>query len=283
MPLGLPVEPEVYSRNSGCSALTQTGSHTGLWPSMSSCHQKSRASFMRHVLAGALQHHHAANAAAALRQRLVGGFLELDDLAGAPAAVGRDQHGGGGVLDAVLERQRREPAEYHRMNRADARAGVHRDNRLDGQRHVDDHAVALLHAQRLQRVGEAAHVGMQLAIGHVAHVARLAHEGDRGLVAALLEVHVQAVVRNVQLAVDEPAVVRRPGLVQSDGERLVPAQLGLRLAGPETLVVRGRFGLEPGHVGRLQAGSVGEFVGRGETSFFDENGFDVLLIHGRGV
>ena len=28
MPFGLPVEPDVYSRNNGCSAFTQTGSHT---------------------------------------------------------------------------------------------------------------------------------------------------------------------------------------------------------------------------------------------------------------
>ena len=35
---------------------------------------------------------------------------------------------------------------------------------------------------------------MQLAVGHVAHVAGLADEGQRGLVAALLEVHVEAVV-----------------------------------------------------------------------------------------
>src|SRR6185436_353733 len=46
MPLGLPVEPEVYNRNSGCSAFTHTGSHTGFWLTISSCHQVSRPSFI---------------------------------------------------------------------------------------------------------------------------------------------------------------------------------------------------------------------------------------------
>ena len=68
----------------------------------------------------------------------------------------------------------------------------------------------------LQRIGEAADVGVQLAVGHVAHVARLADEGQRGLVAALLEVHVEAVVGDVELAVGEPAVVRGLRLVERD-------------------------------------------------------------------
>src|SRR5262245_55148363 len=46
MPLGLPVEPEVYSRNNGCSALSHTGSQTGLCPSMTSCHHRSWPSFL---------------------------------------------------------------------------------------------------------------------------------------------------------------------------------------------------------------------------------------------
>ena len=180
-----------------------------------------------------------------------------------------------------LQRQRRETAEHHRVDRADARAGVHRDDGFRRHRHVDDDAVARLHAVREQRIGEAAHVGVQLAVGHVAHVARLAHEGDRGLVAALLEMHVEAVVGDVELAVDEPAVVRRLRLVQRHGERLVPAQLGLRLARPESLVVRGGLGAQRRDVAGFQAGLGGEFCGRGKTPFFDENGLDVLVIHGR--
>ncbi len=178
-----------------------------------------------------------------------------------------------------LSDMRGKPAEHHRMDGADARAGVHRDNRFGGQRHVDDHAIARLHSQRAQRVGEPADIGMQLAIGHVAHVAGLADEGERRLVTPLLEVHVEAVPGNVQLAVHEPAVVRGPGIVERDAERLVPAQLVLRLAGPETLVVGGRFAAHGSNIGRFQAGPGGKVGGRGKASFFDENGFDVLVAH----
>ena len=103
------------------------------------------------------------------------------------AAVGRDQEPRAGVLDAILEREGREAAEHHRMHGADARAGMHRDHDLGHQRHVDHDAVALVDAERAQRIGEAADFRVQLAIAQAPRVARLALEDDRGLVAALLE------------------------------------------------------------------------------------------------
>ena len=113
----------------------------------------------------------------------------------------------------------------------------------------------------------------------MAHVAGLADEGERGLVTPLLEVHIEAVPGNIELAVHEPAVVRGPGFVERDAERLVPAQFVLRLAGPETLVVGRRFAAHGSDIGRFQAGPGGKVGGRGKTSFFDENGFDVLVAH----
>ena len=235
----------------------------------------------RHVLAGALEHDHVADARAAAGERLVGRRLEIDDLAAAPAAIGRDQQRRAGILDAVLERQRGETAEHDRVNRADARAGVHGDDRFGRHRHVDDDAVARLHAERRERIRESADVGVQLAVRHVAHVARLADEGDRGLVAALLEMNVEAVVGDVELAVGEPAIVRRLRFVERDRKRLVPAQFGLRMAGPESLVVARRLGAHPFDVGGLEPCLVGEFRGGSETPLFDENGLDVLAGHGR--
>jgi hypothetical protein len=44
-------------------------------------------------------------------------------------------------------------------------------------------------------------------------------------------------------------------------------------------VISGCLGPQPGHVGGLETGFGGEFGGRGEASFFDENGFDVLAAH----
>ena len=148
MPLGLPVDPEVYSRNSGCSALTHTGSHTGLCPSMTSCHHRSRASFIgtswpvrfsTMTLRMLRQPCDSALSAASLSSMTLPARQP-------PSAVISTR--GRGILDAVLERHRRETAEHHRVDGADARAGVHRDDGLDGQRHVDDDAIALLHALR---------------------------------------------------------------------------------------------------------------------------------------
>ena len=178
-----------------------------------------------------------------------------------------------------LSDMRRKPAEHHRVDGANARAGVHRDDGLGGHRHVDDHPIALLHAQRTQCIGKAADIGVQFAVGHVANVARFAHECQGRLVAPLLEVHVEAVPGNIQLAVDEPAVVRGVRFIERDRERLVPAQLALRLAGPEPLVICGRIGAQGGQILGFQARPGGKFGGRGEASFFYENGFDVLVAH----
>ena len=50
------------------------------------------------------QHEHGLDRRAAVRQRLVGGGLELHDLSAAPTAVGGDHAACAGVLDAVLQR-----------------------------------------------------------------------------------------------------------------------------------------------------------------------------------
>ena len=143
MPLGLPVEPEVYSRNSGCSASTHSGSHAGAWPSMTSCHHRSRLAFMATGLPVRLS----TMTCLTLAQppRSASSVLALSSTAlpprQPPSAVITSL--AAGVLDAVLERRRREAAEHHRVDGADAGAGVHRDQHLRHHRHVDDDAVAL--------------------------------------------------------------------------------------------------------------------------------------------
>src|SRR3546814_17627197 len=62
------------------------------------------------------------------------------------------------VLEAPGEGIRREAAEHHRVDRADARAGQHGIGGFRNHRHVDGDAVALLDAARLQGLGDAADV-----------------------------------------------------------------------------------------------------------------------------
>ena len=110
------------------------------------------------------------------------------------------------ILDPPRQAVGREAAEHHRMDRADARAGQHRVRRLGNHRQVDRDAIAFLDAELLQRVGHAADFGMQLAIGDLLALGRVvALPDDRGLVATLGEVAIDAVGRDVQHAVMEPA------------------------------------------------------------------------------
>ena len=78
----------------------------------------------------------------ALGQRLVGEPLERQDLAPAVAAVGGDERDGLGVVDPVAQRLGGEPAEHHRVHRADPGAGQHGDRRLGNHRQVDRDPVA---------------------------------------------------------------------------------------------------------------------------------------------
>ncbi len=92
-----------------------------------------------------------------VEQRLVG-----DDAVDLDAAARRQDHLGLGVVDAGGELLRREAAEHHRMDRADARAGQHRDHRLRHHRHVEDDAVAFADAEVLfEDAGERLGLGLQ--------------------------------------------------------------------------------------------------------------------------
>ena len=140
---------------------------------------------------------------------------------------------------------------------AEARAGQHRDDRLGHHRHVDGDPVAGDQAEVGEGVGGLADLGLQFGVGQRAGVAdRLALPVDGDAVAvAGLDVAVDAVVGDVELAADEPLRERRVGPVQHLGERGVPGQ-PVGLLGPErqpvllglAVQLGGRIGLR-GEVG----------------------------------
>src|SRR3546814_5611403 len=105
------------------------------------------------------------------------------------------------------------------MARTEARAGVHSHHRCRHHRHVDDDAIAFANAERLQRVGDATDFGVQFAIRVVPGVALLAFEADRDLVALGAEMTIEAIHRDIELAVGEPAIVRRMAVVERLRER----------------------------------------------------------------
>ena len=126
---------------------------------------------MSTVRAGA-PHHDDVIDAADLGDGGIGVGLERHLAAAAQAFVGGDDDVRLAVLDAAGERIRREAAEHHRMDRADARAGEHRVGRLRDHRHVDGDAVALLDVAVAQDVGHPAHLVVQLLVGDVLVVLR---------------------------------------------------------------------------------------------------------------
>jgi hypothetical protein len=127
---------------------------------------------------------------------------------------------------------------------ADPCAGEHGHGGLGHHRQVDRHPVAALDAVGLERVGEAADVGVELGVSDDAvgggGIVRLPN--DRHVLRAGGEVAVEAVGREVERAVLEPADAE-VGLVEAGvldlAERLDPVD-PLRLFAPEALRVLGR-------------------------------------------
>ena len=161
-----------------------------------------------------------------LVHRLVGVLLERDLLRAADAFVAGDQHLRFTTLDALGERVRREATEHDRVDRADPRAGEHRVGGFGDHRQVDRDRVAFLDALVLEDVGEAADVLVKLLVGDIFGITRLvALEDDRGLVAALLEMAVDAVHRDVGDAVLVPFDRDLVGIIRAVhhfGKRLDP-------------------------------------------------------------
>ena len=71
-------------------------------------------------------------------------------------------------------------------------------------------------------------------------IARFAFEHQRGLVTALAQMHIEAVVRHIQLAIGEPLEIRCARFIQHAREGTMPDQLLACLIGPEGLGVRAR-------------------------------------------
>ncbi len=198
--------------------------------------------------------------------------------AAAESAVGGDDDLRAAIVDPFLERLGAEAAEDHAVRGADARAGQHGDDRLGNHRQVDHHAVARLHAVLLQDVGQEADLAVQLQVGERDHLARLALEDDRGLVAQrAFEMTVQAVVAGVEFSANEP--LREGWLPDAD---FFPGAEPLEIA----------RGFLPEFVGILQRGAIellilleaadarglGEFRRGLEDALFIQDRFDV--VHG---
>ena len=163
-------------------------------------------------------------------ERGVSEFLERDVFAGAQRNIGGDEELALGIVDAAGQRVRAEPAEDDRVNRADTRAAEHGHGGFGNHRHVDGHAVALLDAERFEDVRELADFGVQLRVGDVFDfLFRFALPDDGGLISARCQMAVEAVGRDIELAVLEERVFDLsrggvPDVLAGDGGFLEPVE-----------------------------------------------------------
>ena len=128
-----------------------------------------------------------------------------DRLVAAMGPVGGDDRLAGRIHDTVRQRIGREPAEHDGMDRADPGAGQHGDGQFGDHGEVDRNPVALPDVPRLEHVGELADLFVQFPVGEARVLARLvAFPYDGRLVAARLEMAVDAVMHDVGLAAFEP-------------------------------------------------------------------------------
>ena len=162
-----------------------------------------------------------------LLEGLVGLDLMVGQLAGAVVAVHGDQDVAARVGDPTPAGGAAEAAEHLRVDDAQPGTGQHGDGQFGDHRQVQRHPVAGLKAGEVaQQGGDLVHLPKQLRIAEVHGLVglELGHEDDRGLVRSGRGVPVDAVVRGVQPAADEPLEERRGARIQRRVPGLIPGQ-----------------------------------------------------------
>jgi hypothetical protein len=182
-------------------------------------------------------------------------------------------------VDAVDQRVRGESPEDDSVRRADARAGEHGDGQLGSHTHVDGDSVAFFNTERLEHIGEFLHFAMKLLIREGADFAGLAFPDNSGLILAVRRnVPVEAVIRKIDLAADEPL---RPWTIPF--ENFVPFLEPVQFAGdaaPKLVGIVDRFPIESLVLGEiLFIILLAENGRRRETALFLQNGIDAAGLH----
>ena len=146
-------------------------------------------------------------------QRLVHQHLVGNDLAALDPAGCRHQQGWRRIVDPFGEFRRGEPAEHHRMDRADPRAGQHRDHRLRHHRHIQDDPIALADALGDDHACRARDLVLQLGEGEgQPRVRHRAFVDQRQILAApRRDMAVYRIMACVHQAARKPAFALAPG------------------------------------------------------------------------
>src|SRR5215469_2162779 len=162
--------------------------------------------------------------------------LQRNGFAAAESDITGDYNPGLGVDNTIAQSGVAESGIDDGVDYTDAGAGQHGDGTLDGERHVNDNAVALMKAQRFQTIGEAADLAVQLSIGDDSLGAVLAEPDERYTIAAVrVDMAIEGVERDIGFGADEPLVVHAipvenlgPGLGPEEFQGIVfPELLGI--------------------------------------------------------
>ena len=146
--------------------------------------------------------------ARALLEGLVDNLLGRNDLASTLALVSGDDDLALSIDDTVAQRVRRETGKDDRVHGTNTCAGQERDDSLGNHRQVESNSVTLLDTHLLEGVCELGDLAEELSVCDDAAIACIVGlVDDGGLVGVLEGVAVDAVVRRVQLALDEPCIV----------------------------------------------------------------------------
>ena len=169
--------------------------------------------------------------------RLVHQRFIVDGAPATHAGIGGDHQRGLGIVDTRGKTRCGKAAKYHGVYGAHARAGQHGEHRFGDHRHVNQHAVALAHTQRVQHACRAIHFLVKLAVGVGFFDAGFGRNVDqRFLIAARGEMTINRVVTQVGFATHEPSGEWRTAEIANLGVRLVPIdQRGL--FGPECITL----------------------------------------------
>src|SRR5579872_1165277 len=130
----------------------------------------------------------------------VGCALVVDSFAAAVVSVGADEHAAAGVGDAHAAGFTGKSTENDRVHNTQASAGQHGDGQLRNHRQVDRDTVARLQPGKVaQHSSNFVHAVVEFLIGDgdKGFFFRVGHEDISGLVAILLKMAVDAVVRDV--------------------------------------------------------------------------------------
>ena len=196
----------------------------------------------------AFEHHHMFDLRTLL-ESLIGIGFERNSPSAAHPLIRRDDIVGIAIVNASGKRIRSKAAKHHRMNRANTGACQHRHRRLHHHRHVDGHAIALAHAQRLQAIGKTTHLFMQLPIGDMTIITGfIPLMNDGNLIASCRQVPIHTIGTDIQHPVFKPADMHRvtKRKIPHFCKGLHPIQTLHRLFAPEVLGVTDRFFIQSG-------------------------------------